>query len=31
LARPKGRNLCCGAKVDKTIDAQIGLIGWGRR
>jgi len=26
LARPKGRNLCCGAKGPKTIDVPSGLI-----
>ena len=31
LARPEGRNLCCGGKGPKTIDAPFGHIGWGGR
>ena len=31
LARPKGRNHCCGGKGPKTIDAPPGLIEWDGR
>ena len=31
LARPEGRNLCCGAKGPKTTDTQASFIGLGQR